>query len=337
MEIAMTNAMPLRTRVTPTLLAATLSATAALGMSLLIADATSAQTYPSKMIKVICPIPAGSVLDVTVRLVTPELSARLGVPVVVDNRPGGGGTTGIKEFARATADGHTLLGSSLSGVFALKTLDYDPVKDVVPIGTAATHHWVLVVAPTVPAKSVKELVDYAKANPGKLNWGFGQGTSPHMYGELFKAATGIDVHNIPYKSGTLAVPDVLAGRIDMNFGTASNLLPLIQEGKLRALAISSEVRSPDLPNVPTMAESGFPYLTRGGWMGLWGPRGTPAHIVNRLNAEITASVTTPAMKAAMKNLDFEPKYGSPQDFATFILDEIEAWTPAAKAAGIIPK
>jgi len=311
-----------------------LSATAA---SFLIAGITKVQSYPSKLIKLICPIPAGSVLDVTVRLVTPEFSARLGVPVVVENRPGGGGTTGTKEFTRANADGYTLLSSSLFTVFALKTLDYDPVKDVAPIGTAATHHWVLVIAPTVPAKSVKELVDYAKANPGKLNWGFGQGTSPHMFGELFKAATKIDVNNIPYKSGTQAVPDVLAGRIDMNFGTVSNLLPLIQEGKLRALAISSEVRSPDLPNVPTMAESGFPHLTRGGWVGLWGPAGTPADVVSRLNAEINASAAAPAVKAAMKNLDFEPRFGSPQDFTTFIREEIDAWTPAAKAANIISK
>jgi tripartite-type tricarboxylate transporter receptor subunit TctC len=158
-----------------------------------------------------------------------------------------------------------------------------------------------------------------------------------MFGELFKAATGIDVHNIPYKSGTQAVPDVLAGRIDMNFGTVSNLLPLILEGKLRALAVSSEARSPDLPDVPTMAESGFPHLTRGAWVGLWGPAGTPAHIVSRLNAEINASVRTPAMKAAMKRLDFEPKTGSPQDLTMLIQDEIEAWTPAAKAAGILPK
>jgi tripartite-type tricarboxylate transporter receptor subunit TctC len=301
------------------------------------ADTTTAQTFPSKLIKVICPIPAGSVLDVTVRLVTPELSARLGVPVVVENRPGGAGTTGVREFARATPDGHTLLASSLFSVFGLKVLDYDPVKDVTPIGTAATHHWVLVVAPTTPARSVKELVDYAKANPGKLVWGFGQGSSPHMFGELFKAATGIEVHNIPYKSGTQAVPDVLAGRVDMNFGTVSNLLPLIQAGKLRALAVSSETRSPDLPNVPTMAESGFPHLSRGAWVGLWAPAGTPAHIVTRLNTETNASMATPEMKVALKRLDFQPKFGSPQDFTALIQEEIEAWTPAAKAAGILPK
>jgi tripartite-type tricarboxylate transporter receptor subunit TctC len=158
-----------------------------------------------------------------------------------------------------------------------------------------------------------------------------------MFGEMFKATAGIDVANISYKSGTQAVPDLLGGRIDMNFGTISNLLPLIREGKLRALAITSEVRSTDLPDVPTMAESGFPQLTRGSWVGLWGPAGTPMNVVNRLNSEINATVTTPAMKIAMKNLDFEPKVGSSQDFAAFISDEIDAWTPAARAAGILPK
>lgn len=184
--------------------------------------------------------------------------------------------------------------------------------------------------------SVRQLIDHAKANPGKVNWGFGQGTAPHMFGEMFKAAAGIDVANIPYKSGSLAVPDILGGRIDMNFGTLSNLLPLIREGKLRAIAITSEVRSPELPDVPTMAESGFLRLTRGDWTGFWAPAGTPTNIVSKLNSEINAGLATPEMKDAMKKLDFEPKVGSPQDFATFILDEMEVWTPAAKAAGILP-
>jgi len=158
-----------------------------------------------------------------------------------------------------------------------------------------------------------------------------------MFGELFKIASGIDVVNIPYKSGTQAVPDLLGGRIDMNFGTASNLLPLIHEGKLRALAITSETRSPDLPDVPTMAESGFPQLTRGSWVGLWGPAGIPANLVSRLNREVNGSVTTPATREALKKLDFEPLVGSPQDFAAFIIEEMNTWTPAAKAAGILPK
>jgi tripartite-type tricarboxylate transporter receptor subunit TctC len=184
---------------------------------------------------------------------------------------------------------------------------------------------------------MSELIAYARTNPGKLNWGFGQGGAPHMFGELFKAETGIDIAGISYKSGTGAVPDLLGGRIDMNFGTVSNLLPLIREGKLRALAITSGERSADLPEVPTMAELGFPRLTRGGWVGLWAPAGTPSHVVSKLNAEINASLTTPEMQAAMRRLDFEPKVGSPQQFATYIQDEVQAWTPAAKAAGIVLK
>jgi tripartite-type tricarboxylate transporter receptor subunit TctC len=271
------------------------------------------------------------------RLVAPDLSSRLRKPVIVENRPGGGGTIAAKEAARAAPDGHTLLIASVNHLFVSNTPDYDPVKDFAPIGTVATYPWILVVSPTVRARSVQELIEHAKANPGKLNWGVSLGSGPHLFGELFKIATGIDVAVIPYKSGTQAVPDMLGGRIDMNFGTVSNLLPLIQEGKLRALAVTSEARSPDLPNIPTMAESGFPRLTRGSWTGLWAPAGTPTDIVGALNSEISATVTTAAMRAALKKLDFEPKVLSPQAFAAFIADEVDAWTPAARAAGVLPK
>jgi tripartite-type tricarboxylate transporter receptor subunit TctC len=330
----MTNAMQPLMRAARTLIAMALPAGMAIAGPLLAAGAASAQSYPSKPIKIICPIPSGSVVDVMARLVTPSLSSRLGKPVIVENRPGGGITIGTKEVARAAPDGHTLLFSGVSHVFTFKALDYDPVKDFVPIGTVGSHPWILVVAPAVPARSLKELIDHAKVNPGKLNWGFGQGTGPHVYGEMFKAAAGIEMAGIPYKSGTQAVPDMLGGRIDMTFGVVSILLPLLREGRLRALAITSEARSPDLPDVPTMAESGFPRLTRGSWAGLWAPAGTPAAIVNRLNSDINAIITTAAMRAAMKKLDLEPKVLSPQDFAAFIADEIDAWTLAATAAGI---
>src|SRR5262249_31314254 len=157
---------------------------------------------------------------------------------------------------------------------ASKIVGYDPARAFVPVAAVASHAFVLVVRAALPAKSLRELVDHAKANPGKLNWGFGQGTAPHMFGEMFKAAVSIDVANIPYKSGTQAVPDMLGGRIDMNFGTVSNLLPLIREGKIRAIAITSDARSLELPDVPTMRESGFSQLTRGNWTGFWAPAGT---------------------------------------------------------------
>jgi tripartite-type tricarboxylate transporter receptor subunit TctC len=319
------------------LLAAMLPAAATIGVSLMAGEAATAQTYPSKLIKVICSLPSGSPVDVAARLVANDLSNRLGKPVIVENRPGAAGTLGVKEFARAEPDGHTLLFGAIGDAFASKIVGYDPAKGFVPVATVSSWGWILVVRPAMPATSVKQLIDHAKANPGNVNWGFGQGTSPQMFGEMFKAATGIDVAGIPYKSGSLAVPDMLGGRIDMNLGTISNLLPLIREGKLRAIAITSAARSPDLPDVPTMAESGFPELTRGDWTGFWAPAGTPAHIVTRLNGEINAGVMTPAMRAAMKKLDFEPKVESPEDFARFILAELDAWTPAARAAGILPK
>ena len=160
---------------------------------------------------------------------------------------------------------------AIGDAFASKVIGRDPAQDFIPVATAAHIDWVLVVRPGLPANSLGQLIDHAKVNPGKLNWGFGQGTAPHMFGEMFKAATGIDVANIPYKSGTQAVPDMLGGRIDINFGTLSNLLPLIREEKVRAIAVTSEARSPDLPDVPTMAQSGFPQLTRGDWIGFWAP------------------------------------------------------------------
>ncbi len=320
-------------RVANTLLTITLPVAATIG----VAGSAMAQTYPSQLIKVICSTAPGSVIDVTARLITNDLSNRLGKPVIIENCPGGGGTIGVGEFTRAAPDGHALLCGAIGDAFAAIVIGRDPAKDFIPVAMVARLSWVLVVRPAIPATSLSQLIDHAKANPGKLNWGFGQGTAPHMFGEMFKAATGIDVANIPYKSGTQAVPDMLGGRIDINFGTLSNLLPLIREGKVRAIAVTSEVRSPDLPDVPTMAQSGFPQLTRGDWIGFWAPAGTSPDIVNRLHREIDAGVTTPEMQAAMKKLGFEPRIGSPQEFAAFIREEMKDWTPAAKAAGILTK
>jgi tripartite-type tricarboxylate transporter receptor subunit TctC len=317
--------------------AATILVTLALPATAAIGNAALAQTPPSRLVKVICSVPAGSPVDVTARLVTNDWSKRTGTTVIVENRPGGGGTIGVKDFAKAEPDGRTLLFGAIGDAFAAKVVGHDPAGDFVPVAAAASWPWILVVRSALPATSVKQLVDYAKANPGKLNWGFGQGTAPHMYGEMFKTATGIAVADIPYKSGTQAVTDLMGGRIDMNFGTVQNLLPLVREGKLRAIAITGEARSAELPDVPTMAESGFAQLTRADWTGFWAPPGTPADVVSRLNGEISAGLTTPEMTAAMKRLEFAPKVASPPEFAKFIAREIDAWTPAAQATGILPK
>jgi tripartite-type tricarboxylate transporter receptor subunit TctC len=336
----MTISMPARRRVRCILGAIFLPTVAAFGANLISAGASWPQTYPSKVIKLVVPLTPGSPIDVLARLTEPQLSSRVGQTIVVENRPGGGGTIASKAVATAAPDGYTVLFTGAIHTLApvlFKSLDYDPVKDFTPIATVGLGSWVLVVAPSVPAKSVQELVTYAKAHPGKLNWGYGINTGPHFLGEMFKIATGIQVANISYRGGAQVLPDMLGGRIHMNFATTATLLPLIRDGKLRALAVTSEARSPDLPDVPTMIESGLPRLPRGFWGGLLAPAGTPVGIVNRLNAAINAGVTSPEMTTSLAKLGFEPKTGSPQDFAALIVDEVEAWTAAAKSAGIQPE
>jgi len=256
-------------------------ALAALGTSLIASSTSYAQNFPSKVIKFVLPLSAGSPIDVIARIVAPALSSRLKQSVIVENRPGGGTTIGTRAAATAEPDGYTLLFASAThtlGPALIRNPGYDPIKDFTPIATIGSGSWVLVVTPPVPAQSVQELIAHAKANPGKLNWGFGRNAGPHLLGELFVLATGIDVNRVPYRSGADAVPDMLGGRVQMNFGTIENLAPLVQEGKLRALAVTGETRSYTLPDVPTLKEAGFPQLTRGFWAGLLAPAGTPADI-----------------------------------------------------------
>ena len=269
-------------------------ALAALGTSLIASSTSYAQNFPSKVIKFVLPLSAGSPIDVIARIVAPALSSRLKQSVIVENRPGGGTTVGTRAVATAEPDGYTLLFASAThtlGPALIRNPGYDPIKDFAPIATIGSGSWVLVVTPPVPAQSVQELIAHAKANPGKLNWGFGRNAGPHLLGELFVLTTGIDVNRVPYRSGADAVPDMLGGRVQMNFGTIENLAPLVQEGKLRALAVTGETRSYTLPDVPTLKEAGFPQLTRGFWAGLLAPAGTPIDIVTRLNTEIDAKAS----------------------------------------------
>ena len=317
-----------------------LLAVATLGVCLLAAAGSFAQTYPSRLIKLVVPLSAGSPIGILARIVAPALASRLKQTVIVENRSGGGAMIGTNTVARAPPDGHTLLFASAAhtlGPVLTKNLGYDPIKDFAPIAMVGSGSWVLVVPSSVPILSVQELVAHAKTNPGKLNWGFGRNAGPHLLGELFVLATGMEVNRVPYRSGADAVPDVLGGRIDMNFGGTENLLPLVLEGKLRALVVTSEMRNHHLPNVPTMIEVGFPRLTRSFWAGLLAPARTPADIVKRLNSEINASLATSEMKTNLMKVGVEPNIGSPQEFASLIVDEIETWKAAAKSAGIVPE
>jgi len=191
----------------------------------------------------------------------------------------------------------------------------------------------MVIAPSVPARSVQEFVAYAKANPGRLNFGFGQGTLPHLAGELFKTATATDIVSVPYRGGTQAVSDMLGGRIEMNFGSGSTLLPLIRDGRLRALAVTSPARSPEQPQVPTMIEAGLPVMTVVTRYGLLGPAGLPAQVIERLNAEVNASLRIADVVATMAGIGFEPVGGPPRDFALPIADDLRKWAPIVKATG----
>jgi tripartite-type tricarboxylate transporter receptor subunit TctC len=300
------------------------------------ATAADAQSYPVKPIKLIVPYTPGSPVDVLARVVTQQVAARLGQGIVIDNRPGAGTTLGTKIAASAEPDGYTLLIGATSFILSFSlypNLDYE-ARSFVPVAMLAHSPQVLVIAPSVPAATVAEFVAFAKANPGKLNFGFGLGTLPQILGESFKLVTGTEIASIPYKGGAQAVTDMLGGRIDMIFGTTATLLPLIQQGKVRALAVTTQKRSKDLPGVPTMIESGLPQLALIFSAGLLAPAGTPGEIIARLNAEINEAMRAPELEASMAKLGFEPQIWSPQEYAAFLADEARRWPPIVKAAGV---
>ncbi len=282
------------------------------------------------------PSTAGSPNDVMARLIAEQLSERLRQPVIVDNRPGAGTTLGMKAVAGAIPDGNTLLFISTSLVIdpvMYKMADYDPVKVFAPIATVASTSWVLVVPAGAPAGSVADLIAYAKANPGKLNFGYALGTASQLIGELFRRSTGTDIGGIPYKGGTGVVPDMLGGRVQIYFGTPATILPLIREGKLKPLAVSSTTRSAQLPAVPTMIESALPDLSLTLWMGILAPAGTPASVVDRLNGAINESLSSTQLAASMTELGFEAKIGSPHDFAALIAGEAPKRSAIVRESG----
>jgi len=296
-----------------------------------------AQSYPSKPIRIIAPYTPGSPNDVMARLLAQHLQVSLGQPIVVDNRPGGGTSIGTKAAALANPDGYTLLFTSSSLVIdpaMNRKADYDPLKDFAPIAFVATTSWLLAISPDLPARSLAEFVAHAKANPGKLSFGFAQGTASQLVGERFKLLTGTDILSVPYKGGAAALPDFLGGRLQMLLPTPSTSLALIREGKMRALAITSPARSRELPDVPTMSESGLPDLTLEFWAGLLAPAGTPPAVIEKLSATVNDALRSPEMIASMTKLGFDTRIGSARDFAAFIAQEIPRWAEIVKSSGI---
>jgi len=260
---------------------------------------------------------------------------RVKQPVIVDNRAGGGTLIGLKAVMASASDGYTLLFTNtpthVIAQFVADGVAYDPITDFAPIIAVGTTSLVLVISARSPATTLQEFIAYARRNPGKLNFGFGQGTLPHLIGEAFKIATGTDIVSIPYRGGAQAITDMLGGRVDMNFGAGATLLPFIRENKIKALAVTSPTRSTELPDVPTMIECGLPSLTTVTHYGLFGLAGIPADVVTKLNGEMNEALETPEVRASILSVGIEPTGGSPQDFAAVIAQQLQQWGPVAKA------
>jgi tripartite-type tricarboxylate transporter receptor subunit TctC len=317
-----------------------LSTIIAVGVSLATVSRSSSQTsYPSKVIKVIVPFPAGGPPDAVARVVVQHLQNRIGQSVIIENRPGAGTTLGTKAVSTAASDGYTLLFNG-SNIFTFPVLypnlDFDPVKSLAPVATVVEWSHVMVVAPSVPANTIAELIVYAKTHPGQLIFGFGIGTTPHVLGESFKRATATDITFVPYRGGDQARADLLGGRIHINMAPTAALLALIQAGQVRPLAFTGPTRSPDLPHVPTMIESGLPQVgyDPDTWLGFLAPSGTPAAVINQLNTAINESLKSPALKADLAKFGFEPKITTPPELAVFLAAEMRKWPPLLEAAGL---
>ena len=285
----------------------------------------------------IVPFPPGGPIDTMARLTGQDLSTRLGQQVIVENRPGAGSTIGYKAAASADPDGYTLLFGSSGSLGVAPALypshDIDPLKHFTPVATTSLLPHVMVVGPGVPANTVAEFIAYAKANAGKLNYGAGHGTPPHLLSTLFKTQAGLDITYVPYKGSAPSVTDLLGGQTHFTIDGMLILIPQVKAGKFRALAVARPERWPDLPNVPTFVESGFPDLIIDAWTGVVAPKGTPAPIVAKLNAAINEGLKTDEIKAALAKFSALPKAGSPQDFEAFLREQLPKWASMVKLAG----
>ncbi len=318
------------------ILTAMAGAGAAAALPLLRGPARAQQNYPSRPIHMIVPFPPGGPIDTMARLVGEQLSGSVG-QVVVENRPGAGSTLGTKYVAAAPPDGYTLMFGS-SGSLAVapalySSLDVDPRKAFAPIATVALLPHVFVVNNDVPAHSVAEFVAYAKANPGKINFGAGLGTPPHLLSTLFKVKADIDVVYIPYNGSAQSVTDLLGGRTQFTIDGLVTLYPLIKADKVRALAIARGERWPALPDVPTLVESGFPDFVLDAWTGVVAPAGAPAPIIERLNAAINAGLKTDAANTSLAKFSAIAHTGTPDDFKRFLADQMQKWGAIVKLAG----
>ena len=293
--------------------------------------------YPARSIKLIVPYSAGGPADVVARVIGQRMSAILGQTFVVENRAGAGGSIGGRLVASSDPDGYTLMfgatGPLVISPLVFKLPDYDPSKSLVPVALIGTTSNILVVNPSLPIHSVRELIAYAKANPGKLSYSSpGVGTPPHMIGEMLKLKTGIGMVHVPYKGGGNSTQDVIGGQVQLTFENPAVSLPLARSGSIRALAVTSSVRNPQIPELPTMIEAGVPDFVSVSFTGLVAPAGTPEAIIRKLNVAANESLKDAAVQSVLQKLAVDIHGGSPEEFGAYLAHEREKWGEVAKAA-----
>ena len=296
-----------------------------------------AQNYPAKAIRIVIPFPAGGTSDILARAVAQKLTEEWKQQIIIDNRPGAGANIGAEIAAKSPADGYTLF--AISTIHCINPslyskLNYDPIRDFAPISLIAETSQVLAVHPSLPVKTVKEFIAYAKARPGQLNYSSaGNGSQPHLTAEMFKTQTGIDFVHVPYKGAPPAMVDLLAGQVALTFATAPSAVPHVKSGKIRALGVSTVKRISALPEVPTIAEAGVTGFEAGGSNGLVVPTGTPAAIVERLNTAIVKIVNEPAMRKYLSEQGAEPRTMTPIEYSNYLKSEVAKWAKVVKASG----
>ncbi len=314
---------------------------AAFLFALAMSGLAAAQSWPSRPVRMIVPFPAGGPTDVLTRALAEKLSAALGQAVVVDNKPGAGGTIGSDFVAKSAPDGYTLLmatGSTHSVGPYLSKVPYDPQKDFTPIVYVGYGTNILLVSPKLGVNSVRELIELAKKNPGKLNYSTsGIGSVAHLTSEMFASMAGIKIVHVPYKGTQLSIPDLMSGQIAMLFDNVLTAKPHVEGGKLKGIAISSRERSSLVPGIPTVSESGLPGFDSWNWFGVFGPAGTPPAVVERVNAELNRLVGDAAIKDRFAQLGFETTGGTPADFAAVVQSEARKWSQVIREANVKPE
>ena len=295
--------------------------------------------YPLKPVRIIVPFPPGGPTDTVTRIIGPKLSEAFGHPVIIDNRGGAGGATGTELVAKSAPDGYTLLAGTIGGLAVSPTLNpklgYNTLRDLAPITQLVNVSYIVTLHPSVPAKSIKQLIALAKARPGKLNYGSsGAGTGPHLAGELMNMLADIKIVHVPYKGSAPAQTALMSGEVDLNFENTLIVLPQVKAGRLRPIAATGSTRAKLLPDLPTVAEAGLPGFSASGWYGMMAPVALAKDIIVRLNADITRVLRMPDIADRLNSLAAEPAPGTPEQFGAFIRAEIDKWAKVVKAANM---